>query len=64
MCDEGRSVQKALQSTQTDMIAERAEDWIGIVGRFASHVVVEASTTLFVTIVIHASVRTHDTGRG
>lgn len=61
-CEEWRSVQKALQSRQTDMIAERAEDWIGIVGRFASHVIVEASTTLLVTIVIHPFVTMHNTG--
>ena len=62
-CEEWRSVQRALQSRQTDMIAERAEDWIGIVGRFASQVIVEASTTLLVTIVIHPFVTMHNTGR-
>ena len=62
-CEEWRSVQRALQSRQTDMIAERAEDWIGIVGRFASHVIVEATTTLLVTMVIHPFVTMHNTGR-
>ena len=63
-CEEWRSVQRALQSRQTDMIAERAEDWIGIVGRFASHVIVEATTTLLVTMVIHPFVTMHNTGTG